>query len=175
MAAWSERLLAAAFLSSVLGAPVEAGAGSAVLGAVAAPRSCGVLFPELVVVMAAPSLVWGLRWPSPRCLAVLLLKIFRSLLVGCCSSSVDAVGFAEDGGRLRSCLRRETATARWRRLDADFLSSLRFCCLRQMDHAALQQGWSRCLLGFVVCVVDPCFPSVGWILLAFVRVCSFCS
>ena len=176
-AAWSERRFAAAFLPSIPGAPVEAGVGSAVLGAFAAPRSCGVPFPELVAVMAAPSLVWGLRWPSPRCLALLLLKIRGSLQVGSSPSSLVVDGVVEEG---------------WirRRLEADTPPKLRFWCLRQMAFAASQLGCSRRLLRREVsssssfpeaccwclegelCLVDPRSACVGCFFLLFVCVCA---
>lgn len=188
-AAWPERLLAAADLSSVLGAPVEAMDGSAVAGAAAAPRSCGVLFLELVAVVAAPVLHLGVRHPL-RWMVALLLNLSRSLQV-VRSPSVVAVGVMEEGRRCRLCLRRETAMAVWRQLEADVPSTSRFWCLRQMDPAAFQRGWSSWLawcmasspssspvaccwrLKMVCCSVDPRLLCVSSFFLLFVRVWSF--
>ena len=171
VAAWPERLLVVAALSSVLGGPVDALGRSVVAGASAALRGSGVPSLELVAVVAASALVHGVLCLASRCKVVLLLKSSGSLQARCAPSSVDAVGFAEEGWRFRSRLRRETATALWRRLEADGRSAPRFWRLRQMDHAAFQQGWSRRLLWCVVCLVVPCLPCVVWILLRIVCVC----
>ena len=56
MAAWSVCFLKTAFLSSVLGAPVELRGGSAVSSVLAARRSCGALLPFVGVrVVAEPA------------------------------------------------------------------------------------------------------------------------
>ena len=112
VAAWPERLLVAAALSSVLGGPVDALGRSAVAGASAALQGRGVPSLELVAVVAASALVHGVLCLASRCKVVLLLKSSGSLQARCPPSSVDAVGFAEEGWRFRSRLRRETATAR---------------------------------------------------------------
>ena len=175
VAAWPEWLLAAAVPSSAVGSPVEARGGSVALCAPAALRSRSARPPEPPSVTAVVAPCWGVLPPPLRRVEQLLVKTCRSLQASSSPSSVDAVGFAEDGWRFRSRLRRETAKALWRRLGADVLSTLRFCCLRQMVPAAFQQGWSRRLLGCVVCVVVLCLPCVGWIFLLFVRVCALCS
>ena len=65
-AARPERLLAAADPSSVPGAPAGAQGSSAVLGAAAALRSRGVLFPEPASVVAALARGFGVRQPPLR-------------------------------------------------------------------------------------------------------------
>ena len=185
-----EKLLEAAVLSSVLGAPVEALGRSAASGASAALRSRGVLPLEPASVVAAAALVLGVLLPSPTCGVVLLLKIAGSLQAGCSPSSADSVGSVEDGWSLRLRLRCEAATVVWWRLGADARSASRFRRLRRMASAASQQGWSSWLLRCEVssspsfpaaccwwskvacCLVVPCSPCLVWLLPLFVRVCS---
>ena len=126
VAAWLEWLLSAAVLPSASGSPVEALGGSGAFWVPAALRSRRALLPEPPSVMAVVALGSGILRPPSRRVDLLLAQIGWSLQVGFASSSMDAVGFAEDGGCFRSGLRRETATAPWRCLGADVRSPARF-------------------------------------------------
>ena len=122
-------------------------------------------FPELATVVAVAAPVHGVLVSPPTSGEVLLVKISGSLQVGSSPSSAISVGWVEEGWW-------PAVTAAWRRLEADFLSASRSRCLRRVDSAAAQQGWSTALLRCEVCVVVLSSSSSASSSLVFVRVCA---